>query len=271
MNNFQTRVLTALIFGVAVISAVIFSPYSFGALFLLITVLCLSEYDNLLYDDKKRTQGMTGILAGVYLFSSVFQYQMEFVSAKFLLSDLLILVFIFIFELYRKRQHPFENIAYTITGLAYIVVPLTAFMSLGFIKDQGYDFHVPLAVLIMLWSNDSGAYLVGVSMGKNKLMERISPKKTWEGFIGGVMMTLIAGWILSSFYTEWAMIHWLVIGGLIAVFSTLGDLVESMFKRSVHIKDSGGLLPGHGGLLDRFDGLFLSAPVVYIYIELFIL
>jgi phosphatidate cytidylyltransferase len=118
----------------------------------------------------------------------------------------------------------------------------------------------------MLWANDTGAYLVGSKLGRTKLFERHSPKKTWEGLIGGIIITGIAAYIISIYFTELTVDQWIWIGLLISCFGTTGDLIESMFKRSIDVKDSGGILPGHGGLLDRFDGLLLAAPVVYAYL-----
>jgi phosphatidate cytidylyltransferase len=128
--------------------------------------------------------------------------------------------------------------------------------------------YFPLGFLIMLWANDTGAYLSGNFLGRTKLFERHSPKKTWEGFIGGVLISAVAGYIISIYFKDLQWSQWVIMAVLISCFGTLGDLVESMFKRSINVKDSGGILPGHGGLLDRFDGLLLSAPIVYAYLYL---
>lgn len=120
----------------------------------------------------------------------------------------------------------------------------------------------------MLWTNDTGAYLAGRFFGKHKLFERISPKKTWEGSIGGGILTIGVAFILSVYFTNLDQTNWIVLAILVAVFGGLGDLVESMLKRSLNIKDSGNLLPGHGGILDRFDGLLLSIPFIYSYLYL---
>ena len=174
---------------------------------------------------------------------------------------------IFIWELYRKSVAPFANIGYTFLGVIFVVIPFSFFHALGYTRLLGdYSFHIPLGFFIMLWANDTGAYLSGYFFGRTKLFERHSPKKTWEGFIGGVLVACLAGYILSIFYTDLAWYHWVTIGALIGCFGTLGDLVESMFKRSINVKDSGNILPGHGGLLDRFDGLLIAAPIVYTYL-----
>jgi phosphatidate cytidylyltransferase len=132
-----------------------------------------------------------------------------------------------------------------------------------------YNHEITLGFMFLLWANDSGAYLIGMSLGKNKLFERISPKKSWEGFFGGLVVAIGVAVLCSLFFTTLAVQHWIVMAILVTLFGTFGDLVESMFKRSMNVKDSGKLLPGHGGFLDRFDGLLIAAPMVYSYLVLF--
>ena len=174
---------------------------------------------------------------------------------------------IFIQELFKKSLAPFTNIAYTLLGLVLVCLPFTLFHALAYVKG-GFNFHYPLAFLLLLWANDTGAYLVGRAFGRTKLFERHSPKKTWEGFIGGIVISAGVALIIGHFYNELLWNQWVSVAILISCFGTLGDLVESMFKRSINVKDSGGILPGHGGLLDRFDGLLLAAPIVYTYLYL---
>ena len=130
----------------------------------------------------------------------------------------------------------------------------------------GFNFHFPLAFMLMLWANDTGAYKFGVRFGKHKLFERHSPKKTWEGFFGGLATGLIAAYLISAQFGDLTIMQWLSVSLIIGTAGTFGDLFESMLKRSMSIKDSGSLLPGHGGLLDRFDGLLFAAPLVFIYL-----
>lgn len=143
---------------------------------------------------------------------------------------------------------------------------------LGFYVNNGftnnYSFQIILGFFILLWVNDTGAYLAGRFFGKHKLFERISPNKTWEGSIGGTLVTVAGAYILSIFFTNLNLTNWVVLSILVAVFGGLGDLAESMLKRSLGVKDSGKLLPGHGGVLDRIDGLLLSVPFVYSYLHL---
>lgn len=173
---------------------------------------------------------------------------------------------IIVAELYRKYKNPFHNIAYTLFGVLFAAVPFCFFYAMAFI-DGTYSTHYPLGFLILLWSSDTGAYLFGIKLGKHKLFERHSPKKTWEGFIGGMLTSMLAAFILSNCFNELPLVHWLGMSAIIASAGTLGDLSESMLKRSLSAKDSGSILPGHGGLLDRFDGLLLAAPLVFVYLK----
>src|SRR5690606_3819133 len=142
-----------------------------------------------------------------------------------------------------------------------------SFFALGFL-DGEYNHRLPLGFMLILWGNDTGAYLVGKFLGKRRLFERISPKKTWEGLIGGILFALITSLILASVFAVLSSWQWVGMAVLISIFGTFGDLVESMLKRSQQVKDSGTLLPGHGGLLDRFDGLLLAAPMVFALLKI---
>jgi len=178
----------------------------------------------------------------------------------------------FIIELFRKNDTPFVNVAYTLLGVLYIVLPFAMLFHLGFYTNNSfsehYSYQIILGIFILLWTNDTGAYLSGRFFGKHKLFERISPKKTWEGAIGGGILALIVAYVISIYFTNLTLTDWIITGALIVVFGDLGDLIESMLKRSFGIKDSGKLLPGHGGILDRFDALLLAVPFVYSYLQL---
>jgi phosphatidate cytidylyltransferase len=169
---------------------------------------------------------------------------------------------IFFVELYRDKSTPFQNIALTILGLVYVLMPFAAWVSYLYPARGIYNSHIILGYFFILWTNDTGAYLTGSAFGRHKLWERISPKKTWEGFIGGLLLSMGVAYLIAHYYTELNPILWVLIGFIVSIFGTLGDLVESMFKRSLDVKESGGILPGHGGILDRFDGVLLSTPFV---------
>ena len=164
---------------------------------------------------------------------------------------------------------PFQNIAITILAVCYVAIPFSFYLALGFM-GAGFSYILPLSLLLLIWANDSGAYIFGVTLGKHRLFERHSPKKSWEGFVGGIFIASLVAWILSGYVNTIAPTHWLMLAILVGLVGTFGDLVESMFKRSLNIKDSGSFLPGHGGLLDRFDSLIFAAPLVYIYLTYFV-
>ena len=172
-------------------------------------------------------------------------------------------------ELFRESGKPIFNIGSTLLGIIYISLPMFCFYLIsfqGFI--EGYQYECIIGYLFIMWANDIGAYFAGTYFGKHKLFERISPKKTWEGFFGGVIFALLIAFILTRFFSNFSMIQWMIVASIIIITATLGDLVESMFKRSVHLKDSGTVLPGHGGFLDRFDSLFISAPFVFFFLQM---
>ncbi|MFD0795224.1 phosphatidate cytidylyltransferase [Mucilaginibacter litoreus] len=265
----KTRAITGFFFIIVMLASVLLGPIVFGVFFLALSLLCLHEFYGLNIKSgisvNRRSGFVNAILIYAFFALIVYQQQSAHIEYGFIFLLTLSMSSVFIFELFKISVAPLTNIAYTILGLVFVTVPFTFFNALAFI-GQGYNFHIPLAFLLMLWANDTGAYLVGMSIGRHKLFERHSPKKTWEGFIGGVAISAGVGLIISRYYTELSWNHWVIMAVLIGTFGTLGDLVESMFKRSINIKDSGGILPGHGGLLDRFDGFLMAAPIVYTYL-----
>lgn len=265
----KTRAITGFFFVIVMLASVLLGEYTFGIFYLLLSALALREFYGLVKQSGIQPNLFTGILNGifVYVIFALISYKDEPVFHKLAFLLTLTLGAVFMQELYKKSETPFTNIAYTIMGVIYTVLPFTFFHALAYVGGS-FNFHIPLAFLIMLWANDTGAYLSGYFFGKTKLFERHSPKKTWEGFFGGVLISGAAAYVISIYYPELPWNRWVTAAILIGCFGTLGDLVESMFKRSINVKDSGGILPGHGGLLDRFDGLLLSAPIVYAYLYL---
>lgn len=263
----KTRAITGFFFVVVVLALVLISSSTFALFFTIITAVCSLEFYKLVRTDQVKPQIITGLLL---LFSITLPITGHFLygtSLSNLLFSVPFAVLIVVAELYRKHANPFHNIAYSIFGIIYAAVPFCFFYAMAY-RDGQYSAHYPLAFLIMLWSSDTGAYLFGISLGKNRLFERHSPKKSWEGFAGGIICSMLAAFILSIYFKELPLFHWLVVSIIVAVAGTLGDLSESMLKRSLSTKDSGSFLPGHGGFLDRFDGLLLAAPLVVFYLHL---
>ncbi|MBC7418098.1 MAG: phosphatidate cytidylyltransferase [Pedobacter sp.] len=263
----KTRAVTALFFTLVMLASVFLGDYVFSGFYLLLSILALLEFYKIVVKAGVKPQIFFGVFVSISVFLLfILRHYISF-DLKYLLLPVPLFCGFFILELYRKKDTPFTNIGFSILGLVYVVFPFCFFHGLGFIENwEAYSFHLPLAFLLMLWANDTGAYLFGVKLGETKLFERHSPKKSWEGFLGGILTSVLTAYILSLFILE---VSFFVLCGmalLISIVGTAGDLVESMLKRSLDTKDSGSFLPGHGGLLDRFDGLLISAPLVYIYL-----
>lgn len=263
----KTRAITGFIFVLVMLASLFSGPYVFVAFYIFLSIMCLVEFFTLVKTTGLRPHKTIGYIAALIIFFSVTSKHFIDFESKWLLVNIPLLFGIFIRELYKKSTLPFSNIAYTFLGLIYAVIPFVFYVSLAFISGT-YNLHLALGFFLMLWSNDTGAYLFGVKFGKHRLFERHSPKKSWEGFFGGIFTSVLVAYIISLFYKDYAFYHWMAMGLIISCFGTLGDLVESMFKRSIEVKDSGKILPGHGGVLDRFDGLLLSAPVIFVYLYL---
>lgn len=258
----KRRAITGSVFVVLLIASILYGEWTFSFLFALISVLSLNEFYKIVHTKEMQPNQLIGLILGASLFLLFIFCRMNIITFQQLVLATPFISLIFISELYRKSKHPFINIAYTFFGIIFTTIPFLFFYNLAFLEGH-YNFRIPLGFLILLWTNDTGAYLCGMALGKSKLFERHSPKKTWEGFFGGLALSLIAAIILSNCFQTIHLWQWVTSGFIVSIFGTYGDLSESMLKRSYQIKDSGNILPGHGGLLDRFDGLLLAAPLVY--------
>ncbi len=276
MSGLKKRIITAIFFVLVVFGGLIGGKYSFGVLFALVAALCLWEFHtHILEDENRTTRNIRKILAIIVgLLPVAFTGLGVLLDVKvndYLLPTLLIVFssffLLFIFELFTQTKRPFSNIASVVLGTIYIGVPFSLLALIAF-RSGEYSPNLVICLLLLVWANDVFAYFVGSYLGKNKLFPRISPKKTWEGSLGGVIGTMLTA--LLCFYIfpseNLSLINWAVLGVLVAIFGSLGDLVESMFKRSLGIKDSGNLLPGHGGFLDRFDAFIFIIPFVTTYL-----
>lgn len=265
----KTRAITGFFFVGVMLASVLLGANAFTLFFVILSLLCVDEFYKLVTTDQVKPQKRWGIALAISIFLPLSLSLLKDEPLMNILICIPVLTMITIAELYRHNGHPFHNIAYTIFGVVFAALPFCFFYAMAFVEGE-YSSHFPLGFLIMLWASDTGAYLFGVKFGRNKLFERHSPKKTWEGFAGGAVTSLAAAYILSQFFSDLAPIYWLGMSAIIVVAGSLGDLSESMLKRSLSTKDSGSLLPGHGGLLDRFDGLLLAAPLVFVYLQFII-
>ena len=269
MNNLVLRTITGIFFVAVVVSSVIFNPIFFACLFFCVTLLGLHEFYKLLQKGGRTPQTWLGFLSGGLLFAGLAAVANNWIDAKYLFALVPLIAISFILELYRNKPSPFENVALTLVGVLYIALPF-GLMNFFYLPGLHYTFIILLGYFVVLWINDTFAYLFGSAFGKHRLFERISPKKSWEGSIGGALISIIAAWVFASFDHSLSLIQWITITVIIVISGTLGDLVESLLKRSLNFKDSGTLLPGHGGILDRFDAVLISAPLIFVYIQFFI-
>ncbi|WP_437919428.1 phosphatidate cytidylyltransferase [Sphingobacterium sp. LRF_L2] len=262
----RTRAITGFFFIAVLIGAVLFGAYSFLTFFSIIGTASVYEFYKMVQAKDKKPLIFLGTAAACFALVLWSLVILGIIGEKNLLWVLVMILFIYIAALFRKRSLPIEDISYSLFGIIYAAVPFGIFMSLGFINGI-YNAYIPLGFLILLWTNDTGAYLAGRSFGRRKLFERISPNKTWEGFIGGVLLAVVVALNLAQYFGSLLGWQWVCMAFIIGIFGTCGDLVESMLKRNLGVKDSGNLLPGHGGLLDRFDGLLMAAPLVYMLLK----
>lgn len=262
-SAFITRSITGLVFSATLIFAILYSEWSLFILFLFFGIVGMTELEKL---SGQKGVNLIGHLGGVGLFGLIALAPILEIDVKpvWLLIPIPLLL---IQELFRNGELQ-SRVGTTLMSWFYVVLPFALLIPLGKLNG-GYEPWLVLGYFFILWSNDTGAYLTGSAIGKHKLAASISPGKTWEGFIGGVALSILVSWLLSEYVGILEMRSWIIIGIITSVFGTMGDLVESIMKRRAGIKDSGNLLPGHGGVLDRFDGLLLSLPLVYIYLVLF--
>jgi len=267
MKNFGQRIKTGILFLIVVLGSILWNEYAYFFVFGVIVVLAMIELKNLVKEAKIQVQTGWALAIGIFVYILSFFISSDMISSQWLLLLVPMIISIFITELYRKSETPLMNIAGTLIVPFYIAVPFSSLHFLAF-QSGSYEYGLLFGFFIVIWSNDIAAYLVGVKFGKRRLFERISPKKSWEGAIGGFIAALLSAFILSYFFKNLSLINWLIVGGIISVMGVFGDLTESMIKRSVNKKDSGNILPGHGGVLDRFDCVIFAAPIVFCYLML---
>jgi phosphatidate cytidylyltransferase len=275
-GNLVTRTVSGAVFLIILLSAIVIHPFGYGAILFVIAITGLCEFYGMLLPKTFTLRKILGYVIAVALLTMFYLRGFGLISEQMFWILALPVVGVFVAELYSESAEPFANISTVLTGTMYIVLPFALTTELTMPRHDGnYDYRILLSLFIFLWSNDVGAYCFGMLFGRNgkhKLFERISPKKTWEGFLGGLIAVVVAAVIVSSVWAEryaFDRIHWFVLAVVVSVAGTLGDLVESMLKRAAGVKDSGTIMPGHGGILDRFDSAICALPSAMVYIYLF--
>jgi len=277
MKNFIVRTITSVFFVAAIVTSFL-NPRAMVLLFALVTGMTIWEYCSLVNDRPFiSVNRFISTISGVYLFLAMAGYNSGLTPSTVFIPYLVSIVYLMVAELYMKAKDPINNWAYTMLSQLYIALPFSLLNILAF-RSNGYSIQysylAPLAVFVFLWINDAGAYCVGSLIGRHKLFPRISPGKSWEGSIGGGLLVIVAAvvtWHVTTLYgvndLGLSAYGWAGLGLVVVVFGTWGDLIESLFKRTLGIKDSGNILPGHGGMMDRFDSTLMAVPaaVVYLY------
>lgn len=273
-NNFIQRAVTGVLFVIVLVGCILYSPLSFGILFTIISVLSVHEFAQLVSKSSEVSINKTiTALGGAYLFLALMSFcTQQSVGARVFLPYLGLLLYMMITELYLKKKNPTGNWAYSMLSQLYVALPFALLNVLAFQNSPEtgsvtYNPILPLSIFVFIWLSDTGAYCVGSLIGKHCLFERISPKKSWEGSIGGGIFSIASSLGFAHFFPFMPGWQWVGLAIVVVIFGTWGDLTESLMKRQLGIKDSGNILPGHGGMLDRFDSALMAIPaaVVYLY------
>lgn len=278
VKNFITRTLAGAVMVVIIIGATILSPVSFGIVFMLISLLATQELMKLLTGKATYLGGVSALL-----FLAIFAEHASMFSERMIIIVWVVygmsLLIAMIGQLWNKVSNPVESWMHISYSQIYVALPFALVNMIAFFRGQFTPILV-LSLFVFIWVNDSFAYLVGSLFGRHRLFERVSPKKSWEGFVGGNIFALASAYLMSVLNQPLSNLlvgndgaslelwQWFVFAQIVVVFGTMGDLVESLLKRTLGVKDSGAAIPGHGGWLDRFDSLMFAAPVVACYLYL---
>ena len=273
-SNFLQRAITGVIFVAVLVGCILGGPISFTILFALISALTINEFGNIVNRmEHTHMNKPISILAGLFLFLCFGYIGVVPGANEIFIPYLFLILYLFISELYKKQPKPLNNWAYAMMSQIYIALSFALLNVLAYHSSatesvSQYNPILPLSIFIFNWVNDTGAYCTGMLFGKHRLFERISPKKSWEGSIGGAVFSIIAAIVLAHFFTFLSTGVWIGLGLTVVVFGTWGDLTESLMKRTLGIKDSSNILPGHGGMLDRFDSTLMAVPAAVVYLYL---
>jgi phosphatidate cytidylyltransferase len=272
MKNLLTRTLSGAVFLALFLTAMLWHPAAYGVIFMITVFIIMLEYLNITVGSKEKTASILAVITALLAFMLFFFHAGFGLDGKWLLILPVMVTLIATAILFCKESDAYRTTPFILTSLVYIALPFALTNLIVFTPDGGFNGRVLLAVMIIIWSSDVGAYLSGMAFGQkhgHKLFPSISPKKSWEGYFGGLFLSLAAGWCVGYFsMVDYPWYHCLILALLVNISSTIGDLVESQLKRNFGVKDAGSIMPGHGGLLDRFDGALLAFPVSVLYITL---
>ena len=273
-NNFLQRAITGILFVAIIVGCILYDPLAFGTLFVIVSALTIREFGHLVNQSGEVAINRTiTMLGGAYLFLALMGFCIDAADSKIFIPYLVLLIYLMVSELYLKKKNPVLNWAYSMLSQMYIALPFALLNVLAFqnspeTSSVTYNPILPLSIFVFIWLSDTGAYCVGSLIGKHRLFERISPKKSWEGSIGGAFFSIASSFVFAHFFPFMSTWQWAGLAVTVVIFGTWGDLTESLMKRQLGIKDSGNILPGHGGMLDRFDSALMAIPaaVVYLYV-----
>jgi phosphatidate cytidylyltransferase len=267
LNNLLQRTLSGTIYLVIIIGSLFLGKYAFGTMFLIIGLLALSEFYHMMDVDVESSLSITCISLGIGIFVLSYLTASGLLPLTYLWLVLVFPIVVFIVALYQQKMDILD-MSKALLGLFYIMVPISVINFLAFEPNRGFQYthRIVLGILILVWVNDTGAYVAGSLFGRHKLFPRVSPKKSWEGLIGGTVFTLAGAFLMTYIVRILTTTDWMVIGVLTSIFGVYGDLCESFLKRIANKKDSGALIPGHGGMLDRIDSILFVMPVVLAYL-----
>lgn len=268
-SDLVKRLITGVLGAFVMLFAIAYDEWGFFGVFLFTAVMTQLEFYKLLKANGIVPLRSYGTIMGVSLYTLIFLIQRQSIAIDWFYLIIPLTSCIYFIKLYKKdEKRPFTNIAFTFLGIFYVALPFSLLSVAGFALGE-YSYQIIIGLFLILWASDTGAYFAGIQFGKRKLFERVSPKKSWEGSVGGAVLSLAFALGISYWFKDLELWQWVTISIITIITGTYGDLVESLFKRSMHIKDSGKKLPGHGGFLDRFDGLLLAVPFIVVFLKFF--
>ena len=271
MNNFTKRIIFGLIYVILIISSSLLGAFYFYSLFFIFLIISLYEFLKIieLKSVYPYILAVTSFSLAIISNSSLTIFKDNLSEKLFISIFTFVLFFTLITTLISSRKVAIQYLGRIFLSLIYIIIPFSLLIKIPFLNlENSFDSSIIIGVFILTWSNDIFAFLIGKNFGKTKLIERVSPNKTVEGFLGGFIFTFISGYFISEYCFSVQAIQWFAIAIIVSTFGVLGDLIESMFKRQAKIKDSSNFIPGHGGFLDRLDSIIFAAPFIYIYLYL---